>query len=75
MSSLAFEGLMDNNMPALTISLLLLEMARRVSRLSLMPLRSIRLAPLAEQYCLTHSIPIFLALPFLLCPPVTGEGC
>ena len=37
-----------------------------------MPLRSTRLAPLVEQYYLTHSIPIFLALPFLLCPPVTG---
>lgn len=37
-----------------------------------MHLRSIRLAPLAEQYYLTHSIQIFPALPFLLCPPVTG---
>lgn len=48
--------LVDNNMHALIILLLWLEMARKVSRLLLMPPRNTRLTPLFEQYCLTHSV-------------------
>ena len=68
MSSWDFVGLMDNTTHALTILLLKLRMARKVSQISLMPSRSTRSVPSAGQYSSTHSIQNLPRIAILVMP-------